>query len=263
MTNTLRIAIAQTDQAPESHEAALSLLRRAMDTAPDANLLVLPELALCGYGDGERIRRLAAPIGSAFIADVQALARDAGIGLIFGYAELEDQTRYNSALAIGPDGGILGNYRKVNLWGTHERGLFRAGEPSPVLRFGAMSLGLLICYDLEFPEAARDLVLRGADTLVVISATSRPYEVVPNALVPARGYETGSYVIYANRAGVDGAFTFIGSSRVTAPDGSVLAAAPVDRAAIIRAEISPEVVERWRSGHDYLRDRRPDLYTLA
>ncbi|WP_454684803.1 nitrilase-related carbon-nitrogen hydrolase [Ancylobacter moscoviensis] len=263
MTDSLRIAVAQTGTAPESHDAAIALLEQSIAGAPAAELIVLPELALCGYGDAERVRRLAVAQHSPFIERVQDLARRAGKGFIAGYAEEGDGVRYNSAIAIGSDGAIRGNYRKVNLWGPHEKSLFSPGTPSTVMEWGGLKLGLLICYDLEFAEAARDLVLRGADTLIVISATSHPYRVVPEVLVPARGYENGCHVVYANVVGRDAGFNFIGMSRITAPDGSVLAAAPAEGPALIEAEVKPATVHAWRVGHNYLADRRSDLYRLG
>ncbi|WP_428030178.1 nitrilase-related carbon-nitrogen hydrolase [Ancylobacter sp.] len=263
MTNSLRIAVAQTGTPPETHDEAFAVLEHAITDARDADLIVLPELALCGYGDAERVRRLAVARDSAFIDRVRDLARRAATGFVLGYAEEEAGTRYNAALAIGPEGDIRGNYRKVNLWGPHEKGLFASGMPSPVMEWGGLKLGLLICYDLEFAEAARDLVLRGADTLVVLSATSHPYTVVPEVLVPARGYENGCHVVYANAVGPDAAFNFIGMSRITAPDGSVLAAAASDGPALIAADVKRATVDAWRSGHNYLADRRSDLYRLG
>ncbi|HEY9213080.1 MAG TPA: carbon-nitrogen hydrolase family protein [Ancylobacter sp.] len=263
MNDSLRIAVAQTDAPPESHDEALAMLERTVEGAPGADLIVLPELALCGYGDAERVRRLAIPQASEFIDRVRALAGHAGKGFIAGYAEQADGVLYNSALAVGPEGTIRGNYRKVNLWGPHERALFTPGTPSPIMPWDGLRLGMLICYDLEFAEAARDLVLRGADTLIVISATSRPYSVVPDILVPARGYENGCHVVYANVVGRDATYDFIGMSRITAPDGSVLAAAPDTGAAIIEAKLDRATVTAWRVGHDYLADRRSDLYRLV
>lgn len=263
MKNSLHIAVAQTATPPETHDEAIVMVQRALDAAPEAQLIVLPELALCGYGEAERVQRLAVEKDSAFIRQVAELARCSGTGLITGYAEQAGDARYNSAIAIGPDGKVRGNYRKVNLWGPYEKSLFAPGTPSPVMEWDGLKLGLLICYDLEFAEAARDLVLRGADTLIVISATSRPYSVVPDVLVPARGYENGCHVVYANVVGRDAAFNFIGMSCITAPDGSILARADDQGAAIISAEVKRATVDAWRAGHDYLADRRSDIYRLS
>ena len=254
------IAAAQLDRAPENHAEALALLESVVAQARGADLLVLPELALCGYGDPARIRRMAVPVDGDFITRTRALARSARMGLIVGYAERAGDVLYNSALAIGPDGDTRGHYRKVNLWGNYERDLFASGSPSPVIPWGPLKLGMLICYDLEFPEVARDLVLRGADTLIVISATGQLYGVVPQHLVPARAYETGCHVIYANWAGIDGNFAFVGSSCITVPNGAALVRAPDHGAAVIRATVKADEVAAWRVDHDYLSDRRRGLY---
>lgn len=254
------VAAAQLEDAPENLSGALAMLEHAVAQARGADLLVLPELALCGYGDPQRIRRMAVPMDGDFMAEVQALVRRARIGLIVGYAERADEVLYNSAIAIGADGAIRGHYRKVHLWGRYERDLFTCGSPAPIVVWGPLKLGLLICYDLEFPEVARDLVLRGADTLIVISATGRAYEVVPQHLVPSRGYETGCHVVYADWAGTDGDFAFAGLSCITAPNGLALATAPARGAAVIRAEVDAAAVAAWRVDHDYLADRRGDLY---
>lgn len=260
MSQRLKIAIAQTAEAPASHEAALALLRRDLAAAEGADLLVLPELALCGYSDPERIRRLASSLESPFIEAVRAEARRAGIGLITGYAERDGDSLFNCALAVGPDGGLRANYRKVHLWGPLERSLFTPGTPAPVLSWGSFRLGLLICYDLEFPEAARHQALQGAEALIVISATGGPYRIVPEALVPARGYETGCHVVFANRVGADGPFTFLGRSRIVTAAGEVLAAAPEDTPAIIAATLDMATLRDWRREHDYLADRRPEVF---
>jgi 5-aminopentanamidase len=254
------IAAAQLDRAPDDQAGALASLDNVVAQARGADLLVLPELALCGYGDPARIRRMAVPVDGDFISRTRALARNARMGLIFGYAERAGDVLYNSALAIGPDGATRGHYRKVNLWGRYERDLFASGSPSPVIPWGPLKLGILICYDLEFPEATRDLVLRGADTLIAISATGQHYSVVPQHLVPARGYEAGCHVIYANWAGVDGDFAFAGSSCITIPNGTALAKAPAHGAAVIRATVKADEIAAWRANHDFLSDRRRGLY---
>lgn len=254
------VAAAQLNSAPENPAEALALLDSVLAQARGADLLVLPELALCGYGDPARIRRMAVPVDGDFIIRTRALARSARVGLIFGYAERAGDVLYNSALAIGPDGDTRGHYRKVNLWGSYERDLFASGSPSPVIPWGSLKLGMLICYDLEFPEATRDLVLRGADTLIVISATGQRYGVVAQHLVPARAYETGCHVIYANWAGVDGDFAFAGSSCITMPNGATLVRAPAHGAVVIRATVSAEEMAAWRANHDFLSERRRGLY---
>ncbi|MCL6707201.1 hypothetical protein M8R20_09325 [Pseudomonas sp. R2.Fl] len=252
MTRALKICVAQPAGPPQDHGDALRMVAGFLEQSAGADLLALPELALCGYGDAERIRRMAAAVDSAFLRDLGSLSKRNGTGLIAGLALREGETLYNAAVAIGADGEISGIYRKVNLWGPYENGLFTTGAPSPVIAWNGLNIGMLICHDLDFPATARDLVLRGADTLVVLSATNHRYRIVADAVAPARAYENVSYVVYADAAGEDGSFTFLGHSRIIAPDGTVLARLDETRPAMARGELDAEEIAKCRSRHPYL-----------
>lgn len=254
------VAVSQLDRSPLDHDEALAWFEAAMAEAAGADLLVLPELALTGYGDAAGVRRLAVATDAPVIGHLQALAARHRLALAFGYAEQVEEGLYDSLLLLGQGGEILANYRKVHLWGDYERALFLPGEPAPVVPLAGCRLGLMICYDLDFPEAARDLALRGADSLVVVSATTEPYAVVPEAVVPARAYETGCFLVFANRGGADGDCVFTGRSRVAAPDGALLAALTDNAPALLRAEVAPADYASWRAAHSYLQDRRTDLF---
>ena len=112
------IAAAQLDRAPENHAQALAMLESVVAQARGADLLVLPELALCGYADPARIRRMAVPADSDFITRTRELARSARMGLIVGYAERAGDVLYNSALAIGPDGDLPGDTTVKSICGA-------------------------------------------------------------------------------------------------------------------------------------------------
>ncbi len=251
----VRVAVMQLDRPPASHEEALGWLEAAAARGAGADLLVFPELALSGYADAAGVARLAVAADDPVIAAARAIARSHRVGLAFGYAERADGGLYDSALLADAGGAILANYRKMHLWGEHERRLFRPGAPSPVVAFAGCRLGLLICYDLELPETALDLSLRGADVIVTLSATSAPYTIVPRAVVPARAYESGCFVVFANRGGHDGTMGFAGLSRIVAPDGAVLAATEADGAAEVAGELRPEAYRQWRAAHDFRSDR--------
>ncbi|MGQ9368282.1 nitrilase-related carbon-nitrogen hydrolase [Azospirillum sp. ST 5-10] len=249
----LDVRVAQPDGPPAGHDAALDMVARTLRAAAGADLLVLPELALCGYGDAERVRRLAVGRDSDVVGRLRSLAAAAGTGLVAGFAERDGATLYNAAVAIAGDGALAGVYRKLNLWGDHERALFAPGAPSPVLPWNGFALGFLICHDLDGPETARDLVRRGADTLLALSATNDGYAVIPDALVRARAYENVSYLVYADAAGRDGDFVFRGHSRIVAPDGTVLAALDGTRPALAGARLTAAALAGWRRRHPYLR----------
>lgn len=254
----MRVTLAQLDQAPQ--ESPEALVGRLLEEAPPADLLVLPELALAGFGAPDVVRARALRADGPEILGLAALARRHHRAIAFGYAECDGGALYNSACTIGMDGTILAHARKMHLWAGYEQALFRPGARGPVFPLADCRLGILICYDLDFQEAARDLALRGADTILVLSATTMPYDIIPDAVVPARAYENGCNVIFADRGGVDGAFTFLGRSRILGPDGGVVAATNEAGFAYVSGEITAAAVRAWRAGHPALADRRRDLF---
>ncbi|WP_277343792.1 nitrilase-related carbon-nitrogen hydrolase, partial [Pseudomonas viridiflava] len=123
-----------------------------------AQLLVCPEMFLTGYNIGAAaVQRLAQPADGAAARQIAGIARHTGVAIAYGYPERgEDGRLYNAAQLIDAHGNRLGNYRKTHLFGDADRAMFSAGEQAPALfEFNGWKLGLLICYDLEFPENAR------------------------------------------------------------------------------------------------------------
>jgi len=153
---------------------------------------------------------------------VSRIARQYGIAVAYGYPERgEGCAVHNSVQLVGPDGAALANYRKTHLYGPYEAKHYTPGEQLPVqAELDGVRLGLLICYDVEFPEAVRAHALAGTDVLLVPTALMRPYDTVAETLVVARAVESQLYVAYANRAGREGEFDFAGLSRLAAPDGT-------------------------------------------
>lgn len=256
----MKIGIAQTTGAPAGRDGILEWVRSATDALPDADLVMLPELALCGYDDPEHIRRMALTQDDATLQALAQLAQEKHQALAFGYAEQTADGLYNALRIIDRHGRALANYRKVHLWSGFETTLFRPGGRLVNVVLEGINFGLLICYDLDFPEAARALAANGMDCLLCISATSAGYDVVPRHTVPARAYENGCYVAFANRGDVLGAFPCVGQSRIAGPDGAIIATAPGGGTAFVMAEISPARIREWRQNHPYLGDRRTDLY---
>lgn len=258
----LVVAVAQPGLIPQNHKEALALVEQLFILSARAELLVLPELALCGYGDEARIQRLAAGRTSDFVNDLQALTKRYGIALIAGMAERDGDRLFNCALAIGASGEILATYRKVNLWGPYENGLFVAGEPSVLFFIHDFKIGLIICHDLDYPETARDLALRGADIIVVLSATNAEYKIIADMVAPTRAYENSVYLVYADAVGTDGPFQFLGHSRILSPAGGMLASLDASQGAVATACVTRQTLSETRNRHPYLSRRRPELYLL-
>lgn len=120
-------------------------------------------------------------------------------------------------------------------------------------------MGLLICYDVEFPEAVRAHALAGVDLVAVPTALMRPYDIVADTIVPARAYENQLFVAYANRCGAEAELNYCGRSCVVAPDGNDLARAGASEE-LIFAAVEPAAYQASRISNPYLADRRPALY---
>jgi len=167
---------------------------------------------------------------------------------------------YNAVQLISADGGRLANYRKTHLFGCFEREHFaEGGRPVVQAELNGLTVGLMICYDVEFPENVRAHALAGTDLLVVPTAQMHPFQFVAESMIPVRAFENQMYVAYVNRVGREGEFEFVGLSTLAGPDG--VARARAGRAEeLVFADADPVALAASREANPYLRDRRPGLY---
>jgi predicted amidohydrolase len=263
--SSLRIALHQGPAgAPRTVEDGLAALDDAAREAAarGARLLVTPELSLTGYAIGHRVAALAEPADGPSARAAARIAAAHGIALVYGYPERDGDAVYNSAALVGSDGAPLAGYRKTHLYGEFEKGQFTPGGQLLVqAELEGVLVGLLICYDVEFPETVRAHALAGTELLVVPTALMLPHDVIPRTVLPARAWENQLYVAYANRVGREGEFGFAGLSCLAAPDGTVPARAGRD-AQMLVAEVDTGLLQASRVQNSYLTDRRPELYTV-
>jgi 5-aminopentanamidase len=262
---TMRIAVYQGPAEPGSVARNLGLLEaRARQAAGlGARLMICPEMFLSGYNIGaEQASHLAEPADGPALARVAGLAREHRIALLVGYPERgEDGAVYNAVRLIGRDGQSLAGYRKCHLFGALDRAMFRAGGSAPaVVELDGIRVGLLICYDVEFPESVRLLALAGADLVAVPTALMDPFEAVARILVPARALENQVFLAYANRCGREGDLRYCGQSCVAGPDGADLARAGRGEQLLV-ADLDLARLSASRRDNTYLADRRPELYS--
>jgi N-carbamoylputrescine amidase len=239
------------------------------------DLLVLPEAALGGYlasldgpddrppaldPDGPELRRLAALAGDLVVCA--------------GYCEAgADGERYNSAVCVSGD-GVLGRYRKVHQpLGEHLS--YAAGDSFAAFDTPVGRLGMLICYDKAFPEAARALALDGADVLACLSAwpasrTAQATELADDRWLHrfdlfdrARALENQVVWVASNQAGRFGSLRFVCSAKVVGPGGEVLAATGPEPGVAVADVDVPGALAGARRAMFHLRDRRPDLYSTV
>ncbi|MET8679893.1 carbon-nitrogen hydrolase family protein [Streptomyces sp. NPDC004647] len=248
---------------PRTSEDSLAALARTARRAADAGarLLLASELYLTGYAVGDALPGLAETADGPGAGRVAGIAAENGLAIAYGYPERAGRTLYNSVQLIGPDGSRLANYRKTHLFGDFETDHFTPGDRAVVQAdLDGVRVGLLICYDVEFPENVRAHALAGTELLLVPTALMRPYEIVAQTVLPARAWESQLYIAYANRCGREGDFHFTGLSCLAAPDGTVRARAGVADDLVV-ADMDPDLLKASRAENSYLGDRRPELYT--
>ncbi|MFP3578698.1 carbon-nitrogen hydrolase family protein [Arthrobacter sp. fls2-241-R2A-200] len=227
-----------------------------------AGLLLTPELFPVGYAP----LRLHAEFDPSTLPGIRArlaeIASKHSIGLVYSLPAVgNDQNAWNiTATLLDAAGKEVLNYAKVHLFGPEEHKAFvGAQEPPAVVDFMGIQTSMLICYDVEFPEAVRAAATRGAELLLVPTALSAGFDNVPQVLIRARALESQLNVAYANHSGHEDVYDFLGGSVIAGPDGSLLAAAG-ESAALLFAEIGTAAVKAAREEVPYLRERRPGLY---
>lgn len=234
----------------------------------DAALIVLPELFSTGYQFRSRKEAFGLAQDAATgmeAARLSAAAKAKKAFIIAGFAERDNGAVYNSAMLVGPK-GIIGVYRKAHLF-WNEKNIFDAGNtPFNVYDIGKVKVGMMICFDWVFPEAARTLALKGADVIAQPSNLVLPY--CPDAMI-TRSIENRVYTITANRVGVEerktgGPLRFIGTSQVTAPDGRVLirAGASKQQSACVEIDVRLARNKKISPANNLFIDRRRDLFEL-
>lgn len=255
----MRIAALQMHAIAGDGEANMERIAAAAADAAagGARLLIVPELAVTGYGAGQAaFENLASPATGAVAERLSTIARQNRIAIVAGFVEQEGTLIYNSALFT--DGiGTNAVYRKSHLYGDYERDVFKPGVPNSVMvELGGLRLGMLICYDVEFPENVRRLALAGADLVVVPTALPKGSSgtFIANHMIQVRAFENQVFVAYINHCGADDNFTYAGLSRIAAPDGKLLAEASAEGETLLFAEVRPEDYARSRAENTYLVD---------
>lgn len=260
----MKVAVAQMKcalgDAPANCRTLASLVERARGNGCD--VIVFPEMADTGY-EMSVIREHASPWPGLPFDTIQSAAAKHGVHVICGLSEREGQNIYNSAAVFNPKGELAAKYRKAHLFTpspVNEDRCLTAGKSLEVVTIGDLKWGLMICYDLRFPELARALALKGAEVLALCTAWPFPRVSHLQTLVQARAIENQVYVVSANRVGTDGPVTFCGSSCIVDPYGVTIASAAADREELVVGEINRETLAWVRSRMPVFQDRRTDLY---
>jgi predicted amidohydrolase len=203
----------------------------ALRAHPEVEIAVFPELYLSGY-TYQNLDRLSREPESSEIEEIAAAASEVRTAVVIGFAERTSDGVANSVACIDVDGSIAGVYRKTRLFGS-EAEAFVEGEELLVVELAGRRVAPLICFDIEFPEPARQVTLAGAELLVTASANMDPFYIDHAIGSVARAHENRRPHLYANSVGSGDGLVFVGASRSIAPTGETLFEASRDREELI------------------------------
>lgn len=253
----MRLALFQNDSVPGDTARQLTALTRvARALQGRADLLLTPELFMTGYRLATaELKRLAEPADGPFARAVAGLARETGIAIAYAFPERAGVDVFNSLQVFGADGAALVLYRKLHLPSDDERAAFSTGDRLVTFDLLGFKVAPLICYDIEFPEAARACAEAGADLIIAPTALRAHWSQIAEMMMPVRALESGAYLAYCNFAGTEADWHYAGLSSISGPDGKVLAKAGAVEEVII-AQLDLAEVAKARARLPYLRDRR-------
>ncbi|MFC1617846.1 carbon-nitrogen hydrolase family protein [Patescibacteria group bacterium] len=284
----LRLGIYQA-QADWGEGATAKNLERLADVVNlakkyDVQLLSFPELYLPGYTlSPDQAKQVSEFQDGPSITRARQIAKDNNMALLVPYgekADIDGETRYFDSIAvISESGDLLDSYRKTHLYAQQERDNWSFGESDyPVHSIFGFPVGVINCYEAEFPELSRILALNGAKLIVAPTAADNyymlttgersdvPYPDISEILVPANAYQNNLFFAYSNHAGYEkrdgNNWHYRGNSIVAAPNGEILAEANHEQDTMVIADVVPAYIGDTHPEPDYgyLQDRRPELY---
>ncbi len=258
----MKVAVAQMECEAGNVAANCATMQRLAERAAGVgcDLVVFPEMADTGY-EMKAIVEQASTWQSGPLLLLRELASRLGVWIVSGLSEREQGDVYNAVAVVDRRGRLAASYRKAHLFALADEPHFlKRGDRLSVTDIEGLRWGIMVCYDIRFPEMARSLALGGAEAFVVPSAW--PLSRIDHwcTLLASRAIENQAYVVGANRAGSDGHLRFCGSSRIIDPYGILVASVPEAGEQLLVAEVSRGRVDEVRGSMPVFADRRPDLY---
>jgi len=230
-----------------------------------ADFVIFPELSLTGYTIRDELYELAEEIPGPSTNAVKKIAKNYDAYIVFGMPELSEKARstvYNTAVLVGPE-GYVGKYRKMHL-PTHsvfeEKRYFRPGYQAEAFETNLGKIGLIICYDIFFPEVCRLIRLDGAQIIVCISASPAVRRAFFETLTVARAIENTAFLAYVNLVGIEDGLQFWGGSRLIAPNGKIIAKAKYDEEDLVIGEVDYADIKPVETFVPAMKDLRPELF---
>ena len=250
------VTIAQIDIPARDTERAWLKIEQVAARAPNGNLVIFPELATTGYYEDSINAESKRLEDAVYRLATMAVGHNVNILLSIPVEEqINGETkRFNTAVLVNQQGKVIASYKKRHLFrpmGEHK--LFEHGNSLVTTKFGGLTLGLTICYDLRFPIDYRKLRMQQADVLTVVAEWPITRIDHWRTLLQARAIENQAWVIGVNRVGKDDENTFGGHSMIVAPDGEIKVELG-DKEDNVEFHISRDAVERARHLFDIVED---------
>ncbi|WP_321857243.1 carbon-nitrogen hydrolase family protein [Burkholderia cenocepacia] len=229
-----------------------------VDVAGGTKLVVFPETTLSGFPTRENVADVAETLDGPRLRAVRDAARRKGVAVAVGLAERDDGRFYNTTVLVDERGDIVLRYRKTHLWAS-DVGVFTPGDRFATCVWNGLTVGLLICYDIEFPETARAVAALDADLLIVTNGNMDPFGPVHRRAIAARAMENQMFAVMVNRCGPgDDDLTFAGLSTLVDPFGESTIELGRDEA-VAAANLDLTRLEASREHYSYLHDARVPL----
>lgn len=256
--------IVQTTSGPYDKEGNLNRAFRAMEEAraKGASLILFPEMFLTGYLIRDRLAELAETLESGpAVAALKAKAKELDMAVVVGLPVLDREggKPHNSVIFIDRDGTIAGAAHKTHMFGGEEK-MFDPGNQHKAFDTSFGRVGILVCYDGEFPETARSLALDGAEILCMCAANMSPFEDYHAVYMRARAMENMVHTLYCNYVGDEKRFHYCGQSCAYDPAGKPLAEAGTQEETMLCVTVDPAKREGPLRDLNYLQNRRKELY---
>lgn len=261
----MKIACLQMDVLPsrpeENFPHAVQMIETAMAEMPD--VIVLPESWDISFLPRNATEDLYAESYSRAVREIGALAKKHHVNIVAGSVTcLRDGVRYNTCCVFDRQGALIACYDKIHLF-THvgEEKRYGAGNRLCTFTLDGVPCGVIICYDIRFPELTRTMCLEGMDVLFVVCQWPKARTGLLQTLCAARAIENQIYVVCCDACGTAGDKVCGGDSAVFAPSGKALAVAG-NTEQILYADCDITQLQSLRQSFPVFRDRRPDLYRL-
>jgi len=237
-----------------------------------ANFFVFGEITLTGYRIKDEMRNLAEKKNGPSIKYMKKIAEKNKCYIVFGmplYDEKVEGIIHNAAILVHPNGKV-DIYKKWFLptFGPFEEKIFfDEGETTPIFKTKFGKIGLIVCYDIFFPELCRAYSMQGADIIICLSATPSVNRKYFETLIPARAVENTVFFIYVNIVGTQEDLVFWGGAQIYDPFGNLVKKLPYYKETIGICDIDLKTIKQARANRPVIRDIRPqiyqDLYTYA